>query len=46
MEVSFDQYRGQVVAYLDPAHSPMVASREAWDVLQSRVVEMLEKASP
>jgi predicted nucleotidyltransferase component of viral defense system len=46
LEVSFDQYRGQVVAYLDPADSPMVASRDAWDVLQSRVVEMLEKASP
>jgi predicted nucleotidyltransferase component of viral defense system len=46
MDVSFDDYRGQVVAYLHPDHAPMYASRQAWDLLQNRVVEMLEKASP
>jgi hypothetical protein len=44
MDVSFDDYRGQVVAYLHPDHAPMYASREAWNALQNRVVEMLEQA--
>jgi hypothetical protein len=44
MEVSFDQYRSQVVPFLHPDHAPMYASREAWDVLQARVVGLLEQA--
>jgi len=46
MEVSFDEYQGQVVAYLDPAHAPAYSSRRAWDALQTNVVETLERAAP
>jgi hypothetical protein len=45
LDVSFDDYKGQVVSYLHPDHAPMYASREAWDLLQARVVETLEQAS-
>jgi hypothetical protein len=45
MEVSFDQFQGQVVAYLDPDHADMYASRAAWDALQSQVVDELERAA-
>jgi hypothetical protein len=45
MDVSFDDYRGQVVAYLHPDHAGMYGSRAAWDALQARVIDALEKAN-
>jgi hypothetical protein len=45
MDVSFDDYRGQVVAYLHPDHAGMYGSRPAWDALQASVIDALEKAS-
>jgi len=45
MDVSFDDYQGQVVAYLDPAHAPAYSSRQAWDALQTSVVDSLERAA-
>jgi predicted nucleotidyltransferase component of viral defense system len=44
MEVSFDDYKAQVVSYLKPDQIEALGSREAWDALQSQVVEFLEKA--
>jgi hypothetical protein len=44
MEVSYDDYRGQVVSYLKPDQIEALGSRAAWDALQSQVVEFLEKA--
>jgi hypothetical protein len=46
MDVSFDQYRGQVVAYLHPDHVDQYGSKEAWNLLQMQVVSALEKAGP
>jgi predicted nucleotidyltransferase component of viral defense system len=43
MGISFDDYRAQVVAYLDPAQAEPFASREAWDLMQSFVIERLEQ---
>ncbi len=36
--------RQQVVSYLKPVQIEALGSREAWDALQSQVVEFLEKA--
>lgn len=44
MEISYDDYAGQVVPYLDPVHADALGSREAWDALQLQVVEALERA--
>jgi len=44
MEVSYDDYKAQVVSYLKPDQIDALGSREAWDALQSQVVEFLEKA--
>ena len=44
MEVSYDEYKAQVVSYLKPDQIEALGSREAWDALQSQVVEFLEKA--
>jgi hypothetical protein len=45
MDVSFDDYRGQVVAFLDPAGAGAFGTREAWDALQTQVVALLERAA-
>jgi len=44
MEVSYGDYKAQVVSYLKPDQIDALGSREAWDALQSQVVEFLEKA--
>jgi hypothetical protein len=46
MEVSYAEFRSQVVSYLDPIHLGTYGSREAWDALQMQVVDRLEKALP
>ena len=45
MSVSYDDFRGQVVAFLHPDHASSYDSPEAWDALQIQVVELLAKAS-
>lgn len=42
MEVSFDAYTSKVVAYLDPAQSPLYEGRAAWNAMQEFVVSQLE----
>jgi hypothetical protein len=46
MEVSYDEYKAQVVSYLKPDQIEALGSREAWDALQVQVVDFLEKALP
>jgi predicted nucleotidyltransferase component of viral defense system len=40
--ISFDDYLAKVVAYLEPDHIELFGSREAWNLMQSAVVERLE----
>jgi len=42
MGVSYDEFVGQVVAFLEPEHRELYASRGAWDQMQSEVVRGLE----
>jgi hypothetical protein len=44
MEISYADYKSQVVSFLLPAHAELYGSRATWDALQSQVVERLEKA--
>jgi len=46
MEVSYDEFKAQVASYLKPEHLDEYGSREAWEAMQGRVVEQLEKALP
>jgi hypothetical protein len=41
MTIGFDDFRGQVVAYLEPEHQADFAGRDAWENLQERVVDAL-----
>lgn len=45
MAISFDHYTAQVVAFLEPDHAPLYSSRDAWNVMQSTVIERLEELS-
>jgi Nucleotidyl transferase AbiEii toxin, Type IV TA system len=45
MDVSYDEFKSQVVSYLQPEHVDTYGSREAWDALQMQVVDALEKAA-
>jgi predicted nucleotidyltransferase component of viral defense system len=42
MNISFDEYASQVVAYLDPEQKELFESRASWNAMQSAVVEGLE----
>jgi hypothetical protein len=44
MDVSYADFKSQVASYLQPDHLDTYGSREAWDALQARVVDLLEKA--
>lgn len=39
--LGYDEYRSLVVAYLDPAHEAIYASREAWQAMQAEVVDRI-----
>ena len=43
MEISYGDYKAQVVSYLKPEHIEEYGSRQAWDAIQSQVVDYLEK---
>jgi hypothetical protein len=45
MDVSYDDFKSQVVSYLQAEHVDTYGSREAWDALQMQVVDVLEKAA-
>jgi len=42
MGVSFDEFSGQVVAFLEDEHRVLYESRTSWDLLQADVVAQLE----
>jgi len=44
LEVSYADFKSQVGSYLRPDHLDTYGSREAWDTLQLRVVDLLEQA--
>ena len=44
MELSYDDYAGQVVAYLASEHADMLGTRASWDALQLQVVDALGRA--
>jgi hypothetical protein len=46
MDISYADYKSQVVSYLQPEHLETYGSREAWDALQMQVIDRLEKALP
>ena len=42
LDISFDEYRSKVVAYLDPSQLDVYAGRPAWDAMQASVSSSLE----
>ena len=44
LEITYDQYVAQVVAFLDPAQRELFESRDAWETMQHAVVGVLEAA--
>jgi hypothetical protein len=44
MTISYADYKAQVVSYLHPEHADSYGSPQAWDAMQLRVVEYLDKA--
>jgi len=46
MEISYADFKSQVVSYLQPDSADTYGSPEAWDALQMQVIEHLEKARP
>jgi hypothetical protein len=42
MSVGYDQFAGQVLAYLEPEYQEHYRGREVWDSLQAEVVQRLE----
>jgi len=45
LSLSYDDYLGQVAAYLDPDRGAPFRDRTAWDAMQLEVVELLEELS-
>jgi hypothetical protein len=41
-ELTYADYRGQVIAFLEPEHADASGSREAWEAMQLQVVTALE----
>jgi hypothetical protein len=44
--LSYDEFAGQVLAYLDPVERAPLASRKAWEAMQLRVATALAEARP
>lgn len=44
MDVSYAEFKSQVASYLKPEHLDEYGTREAWNALQSRVVDVLQSA--
>ena len=43
MSLSFDDFSGQVVAYLSPEHQSLYRSKESWDQMQGEVVDAIAR---
>ena len=46
MSISFDDFSGQVVAFLEPEHQKDYRARAAWETLQEQVVDTLRDLQP
>lgn len=46
MSLGWDEFQGQVVAYLEPAQAALYASRDSWNAIQDDVVARLEGLAP
>jgi hypothetical protein len=46
MSLGFDEFVGQVVAYLEPEHQPDYRARASWEALQEQVVDTLRGLMP
>lgn len=46
MAVGYDQFAGQVLAYLEPEHQDQYRGRRIWESIQDEVVQRLEGAAP
>jgi len=46
MTVGFDEFTGQVVAFLEPEHQRDYRQRASWEALQEQVVDVLESLRP
>ena len=44
LDLSFDDYQSQVVAYLAPDQVDALGTPEAWDAIQTQVIEAIERA--
>lgn len=45
LSVSYDDFGAHVTAFIEPDHRALYASREAWDTLQTAVLDALEGGS-
>jgi hypothetical protein len=41
MSIGFEEFTGQVVAFLEPEHQADYRARDAWENLQEQVVDVL-----
>jgi hypothetical protein len=46
MTIGFDEFSGQVLAYLASDYRDYYGSRKVWEALQNEVVDALEQRSP
>jgi len=46
MTIGFDEFSGQVRAYLAADYQDYYGSRKVWETLQQQVVDALEKREP
>ena len=46
MSIGFEDFAGQVVAFLEPEHQANFAERRAWEALQEQVVDALQGLKP
>lgn len=44
MTLSYGDYKAQVISYLHPDHAASLGTREAWDAMQTSVVDFLDRA--
>jgi hypothetical protein len=46
MTMGFDEFSGQVLAYLATDHKECYGSRNVWEALQHEVIDALERQNP
>jgi predicted nucleotidyltransferase component of viral defense system len=46
MSIGFDDFVGQVVAFLEPEHQADFSARSAWETIQEQVIDTLRRLAP